>query len=181
MEIKKCNICHVGGYKARVYAIGACDSCKDVLSNDIHLLYRCAEVILLKRGYTLDAMYANNNKQHGVAARRMIAAVLSNLTHCTSFEIMNIFRLKGREYSDSTVRHLIMSSRDFYEFNKSYREGMDTYMTEVIEQYMLHDNMIKNSSLIAIDKVTDILIRSGITKDRMLASEVSLEILNVLR
>lgn len=181
LELSKCSVCSISGHKPSPYAIGACKKCREILSMDVHLLYRCTEHVLAKMGHDLDKIYANNRRQEGVTGRRLLSATVYSLTNCNSYEIMNMFRLRGREQSDSTVRHLIMSARDFYRFNKHIREEIDTIMRQTLEQYMLHDNMIKNSSLLGIDKVCEVLMSRGLIKDAALASEISLEIINALK
>lgn len=181
-EVKRCPVCRIGGYKKYGQVdYGLCFQCRDVMTSDMHLVYRCAEVMAEKYGHMLEDVYAENRKQQGVTGRRLLAATMAQLTHCTSYDIMNLFQLRGKELNDSSIRHLILSARDFYSVSKSYKTVLDSFLSDVVDQYMLQENMVKKSSLLGIEKISNILVNRGMTDDPATATDVALEILNAVR
>lgn len=160
-----CPVCKRKPYSPKHVSIGVCKSCRSIIGDDIHVLYRCAEDVAASYGYLTNEIYKNSREEEVVSARRLIATTCTHLSNAPSGMIATIMRSRGKDMHDSSVRHHILVSRDLYTVSKSYRELIDRFMLDTLDKYLSTDNKLRRHHREVSDIVAGILVHEGLCSE----------------
>jgi hypothetical protein len=161
----RCGACGNNGYSVDTVKFGVCHSCREIIRDDVSVLFRCADATAKAYGFSHDTIYSDGKEKDSVMGRRLISFTLSHLSKTTSGEIARLFSLHGKDISDSSIRHMILSCRDIMDVDKKYADYVSLFINDTLDQYNLSDNMIKSSRVDDLSIIYRTIVASGISSN----------------